>query len=439
MTAPGPLPAADRRRLLVLVGAALLLQLLILAAHDQGGMRPLVADEIRYHERALALSRGELVRPTFLWPPLQEAFLAGLYRLFGDAPAAERVVQGLLLLAAALLLRRLLLAAGASRVGADVGAALLLLDPQVAAFAQYLWPEVPHLFLFLSAAALLLLGEPRPGRLLAAGGCLGLALLAKSLLFPFVLPLAVVAAARGSGLPGRRRLLAAAAFLSGVALLLAPVSALHRARWGTWRIADSAAFNVLVGLEDPPSRTDWDSVPSRELAWWEASGATPEERDRATWARIRRKLDSEGVATVLSSQLRKQYVRLLDSSSFFTDQLPGGRWAGDRSPTPLTRGLRAWASFAHGAGLALLAAGVAAYPWRERWRQALLPALLLAYAAGLFLVLHVKTRYRVPLFPALAFFAAFAVTFASRSRRWPRLAVALAAGAGLVAVAFDLP
>src|SRR5690606_21491409 len=84
----------------------------------------------------------------------------------------------------AVLLRDLWRRLGGSVAAANAAAALFLLHPGIAAFAHWLWPELPHLFLLL-AALCLLARVPSATRGLAAGACIGLAILAKSLLSPF--------------------------------------------------------------------------------------------------------------------------------------------------------------------------------------------------------------------------------------------------------------
>lgn len=443
MTPSGASARLERIRPLLVLGCALALQLLIRLVHGSPFPRALVGDEVTYHARALEVAAGRLGDPTFLWPPLQEIFLGGVYALFGPGSPAVWAVQALLLVAAGLLLRRLLLAARLPAAAADAGMALLLLDPQVAAFAQYLWPEVLHLALALGAATLLLASRPSGRNAAAAGALAGAALLAKSVFLPLVPLLAAAAAWRAEpGTTAWRRLLRSACLLLAAGAVLLPFSARNRFLHGSWRIADSSALNAWVGLNDPASRTDWDSVVAVESSAYMASGPTPQLRSRATWAKVRAKLASDGLLPTLGSQARKQYARLLDRSSFFSDQLPGGRWGAGRDPTPLSDALGVFAAAAWATTLALGVAGLVVFPWRERLPAAALPAACLLYAAGVFLVFHVKTRYRIAFLPALLFFAAALVEKGPRlldpGQRLRTSAAGLLAGAA-VGLAFDLP
>ena len=81
--------------------------------------------------------------------------------------------------------------------------------------------------------------------------------------------------------------------------------------------------------------------------------------------------------------------------------------------------------------------GVFCGRWRERGRALALPAAFLAFNLGLFLFLHVKTRYRVAFWPALLVFAALGLDrlLDGEARRGGLAAGALLA-AGLLALAF---
>jgi hypothetical protein len=311
------------------------------------------------------------------------------------------LAQGLLLLGAGLALRALVRRAGGSALAGDVALALLLLDPQIAAFAHYLWPEVLHLALGLGATLLLTGATAWPGLALAGAG-FGLALLAKSLLGPFLPALLAVAFVRA-------RWKGALALLAGVTAVTAPVVASNGLRHGHWGIANSGPFNLWVGLTDLPGRGEIDSVVVPHGQAWLGWSHDPDERNALLLSAVREKLRTEGPLSLLAGQVPKQYVRLFDRESFFTDQLPGGRWHPAQAPTPLSRTLRIWALGAYAIGLTLAGLGLGVAPWRERARALALPATFLAYNLGLFLFLHVKTRYRVALWPCLLLFAALGV------------------------------
>lgn len=379
--------------------AAVALQAALFGLDRHGGGRVPWADEFMYWRAAgRVLERGDSGLE-LLWPPLHAWFLAAIRGLGGGAVAVALVQVGLLVLAA-LLLRGALAAAGAERRVADGGAALLLVYPTAGAFAHYLWPEVLHLTLVCLALWLLAGRRDDPRACAALGAVLGLTLLTKSLLGPLV-PLAVLAPA----LAGRRRLLRAGLVAATLAAVVAPTLWLNQRRHGSAVIASSARFNLWVGLNDRGTRELGDRSTLEALREWRESGATFAAREEATGRRIRELVAERGAGRILVDQARRQYFRLFDLSSFLTEQLPGGaihaRRRGYRDPPPLLAAAVAWSHRLVYPAVLLLA------PWglirglrrREPWAVA--AAMLLAYALLVFLFLHVKTRYRVQLLPAL--------------------------------------
>jgi hypothetical protein len=381
----------------VVVAAAL--QALLFALDTPARPRALWGDEIMYADLARRLAAGEDARIEALWPPAYPRFLAGLLLLGGGSFLLARCVQLALLVAAALLLRDLAARLTGSAAAGTVAAALLLLDPQVGAFAHFLWPEVPHLFLFLFAAWILVARGERPAWLAVVGVVLGLALLTKSLLGPF-LPVLLLPLVRGAGLRGARR---AALVVLAAAVTLAP-TVIDNARRGAPLIADSSRFNLWVGLNDRSRKDMVDEVVGDEYQRYLKSGETGAARAQVLDARIRGLVRERGVSALLRAQLARQYFRLLDKDSFLTDQLPGGAIArlgyGYRGAPPAAAALlRAWSYALYAAVLVGAALGFAAAPPRGPWHRVL--AAFLAYNAAVFLLLHVKSRYRVAFMPVL--------------------------------------
>jgi hypothetical protein len=408
--------------------AALLLQATLFWLEHQPSARRLWGDEVMYLDLAARQAHGEVAPIELLWPPLYPRFLAGLLWLGGGSRIPIELAQVCLLVLAALVVRDLAArAAHAPRAG-DVAAALVLLDPQLAAFGHYLWPETLHLALFLAALWLLVSRSERPSRLIAAGLLLGLALLAKSLLTPFV-PVLLVPLFRGGFWRGCRR---ASLVVLTLALVVAPDVLANGQRHGRYVIADSSRFNLLVGLLDRSRRNLVDEVVGDEFGRWKASAPDAAGRDAVLGARLRGLVETRGVLPLLQAQLGRQWFRLLHRDSFLTDQLPGGAIAnlgfGYVSPAPALAGwLRVWSYGVYTLALLLFWIGVASLPVRGDLARTLLA--FLAYNLLLLLFLHVKTRYRVQILPICHVFAGAAWTHALRAT--PR-------ALGLAALAFAL-
>ena len=392
-------------------------------------------DEIMYLDLAQRWARGEAARLEPLWPPLYPRLMAAMLEL-GDASLLTlRLLQVGLLLLAALALRGLAERLLGSATAGRWAAALFLLDPQVAAFAQYYWPEALHLALFLGSLWLLALHGRSWGAVALAGLLLGLALLAKSVLLPF-LPLLLLPLGFELGWrPG----LARAGLALGLALLVTAPAAISNGRHhGLWAVADSSRFNLWVGLNDRSRRNLVDEVVGDEYNRWRESAPDLAGRDRLLRERTAALVTQRGLPGVLADQLGKQYLRLFDRDSFFTDQLPGGAIVAQgygcvAAPARLARALRlaAWGLYAVvlvGASFGLARVARAPSPW--------LVALLLFLAGNLllFLGLHVKTRYRLGFLPVLDLLAAAAL---ARCGQPPR-AVGWLCGALLALLALGL-
>jgi hypothetical protein len=424
----------------VVLALALLLQAALLWMELRPEPRALWGDEIMYADLAARWSRGEPATLELLWPPLYPHLLAWARAIDGGL-VAVRLLQVGCLFAAALLWRDLARTFTGSAWAGDACAALLLLDPQAAGFAQFLWPEALHLALFAGVVWILVRRGASAPFLALAGALLGACLLAKSVLGPFVpvllLPLAWEAGPR-KGLP-RAAIVAVAC-----GLVVLPVMAAHARTQGAFVVADGARFNAWVGLNDRSRRNLVDEIVGLEYRRWQQSAPTFAERERLLDARIRAFVRERGVLAVARAQLARQYFRLFHHASFFTDQLPGGAIAaqglGYRGVSPAAAsafrayGAAAWALVLAGAGL-----GLAALPRERRAFVAMLLAFV-AYNLALFFVLHVKTRYRLAFLPVLDLLAAAGLAaLAGRGRALgplPQRAAGVAAAALALLLAF---
>ncbi len=421
-----------RTRAILLAGVVAQAVLLCMAHLPQA--RVLRGDERMYWHLALGISHAEWPAPNFIWPPLHSYLMGASLALFGVHRLPFELLQSGLFIVSGLFLRRLILMAGFGALAADGALALFLLDPQLASFAQYFWPEVPHLFLILGALVLLFSGQR--GRMFWSGVCIGLALLEKSIFMPFVPAFLAAAAFVSPELGWVARLGRALVLAAGVLLVIGPVVLVNGTRYGVWSVANSGPLNLWVGLNDPASRTDYDSVDAPAVR--EYRSLPVESRNPIMWSRISDKIHQEGAATILVHQLRKQYARLFDRNSFFTDQLAGGRWEPTLAPDARTQLGRLWAYLLYAVTLVLAAFGLFRFrAARDQWRLAI-PLAVIGYHLVTFLFLHCKTRYRVPLLPALIVLAALALDDPPRLDQRPRLIGGGLLALGLLPLAFPL-
>ena len=421
-------PARRRAAAFVFVALFVLEQALLWFAYYAHGAKALIGDEQTYHDTALAILAGGAWMPSSIWPPLQPLMLAALYGAFGAHVLVAQIAQTLLFIGCAALLRGLWRDLGGSVAAANSATALFLLAPEIAGYAHWLWPEIPHLFLLLATFRLLARARRAGGRdgghgasLLVpaalAGACVGLALLEKSLLSAFW-PLLLLAFARRARPWFAWR--GAAAFALALGLVTAP-ALLHGWRtYGAPTIADSSVYNLWVGLTDR-WRSDYvGDMGGVELPAFLASGATPRERNAVYLDKVRRYVADKSVAAVLVAQFDRQYFRLFNAKTLLVSQLPGPACAGHlsvyRTSPIVTQLLTVGNDAAHVLILAAAAFGVAC--WRRRIGMLhVIVALFLAYQLALFSLIHVKARFLLPMLPFLCGLAGDVLTRAVAPRR----------------------
>lgn len=365
--------------------------------------RILWGDENGYLDSAMRLLAGDPGWwPEPLWPPLYPQFLAGLLWFGGGSLTVVVLVQTALLAAIAVLLGDLTRRLCDSRAAGVAVAVMTLGYPPLAAFGHYLWPEVLHLFLF-SALLWLMVVRAKSRRWCAiAGIVLGLALLSKSLLMPFI-PVLLVTMVWGSR-PGHAALRAGLVLVTAAATV-APTLIANANRTGTPMIANSASFNIWVGLNDVGRRSFRHDVVWPEYQRWEASADTYADRDRILQSRIRQLIRDRGWFEVFKDQVSKQYFRLFHAGCYLTDQLSAGGAqrlsnAGYIGAGPVVSRVVKVVTVA--TILLLFAAAPAGLILggccSRRWIRALL--LFVLFNLAIFFWLHVKTRYRIQMLPA---------------------------------------
>lgn len=385
--------------------AALALQALLWASYYAFAPKHLVGDEVRYRDVALAIWQGHAPPADFIWPPLQTHLLAWLIGPLDGALWLAQGVQMLMLVAAGWALRQLWLRVDPTPGAANLALALFLTCPALMAFGLYLWPEPVHLLCLLGALWLLAAHAERRIGAVAAGAAIGCALLAKSLLagfWPVLLLFFVRRPWRAS--PWR----AALWFVAGVAVVAGPATVRGWLATGKPLVADSGEFNLMVGLQDT-YRSDYIRDHTGDfMRDYLAAGTTP--RARNAWAneRVDALVAAHGLPRLVEQRAGIQYFRLFSMKRTLASQLPGPACKGYLGAYVLPANwIRAvsWSTKLQYL-LLLVAAGFGLALWRRNNAATWVIVLFFGYQLALYLGLHVKARFLLPMLPFLCGLAA---------------------------------
>lgn len=206
-------------------------------------------------------------------PPLYGLFLAGIYRMFGHAPAIVRIAQAILGAITCWLIYHIgcKMGHGNARVGL-VAAGLFAIYPLFAFFPAVLMAETLLVFLTTASFACYLRfsQQSTPMRAMAFGAAVGLSALCKPVLLPWLLPVLAAWAWRAH-LSRTQRAARIAVIIGSAIAVIAPWTARNYALSGEIvPISANLGINLLVGAH-PESRGYYDNqidylAPYRALA-----------------------------------------------------------------------------------------------------------------------------------------------------------------------------
>jgi 4-amino-4-deoxy-L-arabinose transferase-like glycosyltransferase len=447
-TGPPPAPGSTQGERLAVAGlflSAFLLRLMHLQqlrAHDPFFGLPSV-DPRLYHEWAQAIGGDFLGSAPFFMAPLYPYTLALLYAVTGPDLLAARLLNCLLGALTCVLVWRLAREFFDRRVALLAGA-LIALYSMLIFYEGSLLAEnlIVPLTLGVVLTSVWALDDPRVARWLLAGAVLGLSATARQnlLLYAPLLLGWMAWSLRGRVAP-MRRLGLAAGYAAGIALLVLPVTLRNLVVTGDAAlIATSGGSNFYSG--NNPEANGAYRIPSRfprtqsddaaeQAAIYHATAEREEGRPLSA-SQASAYWFGQGLAFIRDhpgAWLRLEWRKL---RRFWN---AGEIW--NNRSYELTREF-SWVlrlplvNFGLLAPLALLGLGLTARDWRGLFPLHAMIAVTLATALALF----VLSRYRVPVVPLLAVFAAAAAVRLvedARARKWRALAVALVALAGMVA------
>ncbi len=394
--------------LLIVISVCINLALLTFYYWDNGS-KQLLGDEVYYQQLALQYANGENAYPNLLWPNLQAEWMSIVYRIFGEGLLAIQLIQIILWLLTGVIVYRIALSIKATSQYAIYALALMLLNPELMAFSHYLWAETIHLF-FFCVMLWGLICHPRNIIIVTISGIsLGLGLLSKLLLIPFIpISLALYIFLNRQYLFWKTIGLIAI-FLCSMYLTIAPTIERNREQFNAPMIADSTLFNIWVGLNDTGKTEHESEIVGEMFQDYMELGNTHQERNQVVKAEIELFMQSSDILSIGMHQLSKQYFRLFYYESFFLKQLPYQSapsypdfpiiWVGLIAIYVIGFYICSWLCAIYG----LATMSFETIDWR------LLFVLFLLYNLAIFFVIHSKPRYVIQLYPTVAIFGAVGI------------------------------
>ena len=367
-----------------------------------------LGDEQRYLNTGLSIAAGGDWHSNPLWPPMQPLLIALFAKIFNNPLLPLQIFQYCLLLLSGFVVRDIIWRETGNKTSAQISLAVMILYPSWLAYSQYLWPEIIHVLLFVSIIWLNKYKNHSTKWMLLSGLLLAVMILFKSLLILLVpilyLPLLFE-------LSWRQALLRISLSLLLALLVLAPAAMKAHKMTGGWMVSNSSMFNLWFGLNDD-RRQNFAHDKGRQIYQdYMDSGDSYKQRNEVFKDKALNKIKENGYVQTLLQQLSKQYFRLFDYQSFFSQQFQGDKAHNyknkyqHRSNEPLVTVVLIINTVFYWLLMLSLFVGTGL-----SFRHSIIAkqfALLLLYVLALFLLLHSKPRFRIPLLPVMAYASAY--------------------------------
>ncbi|VAW36171.1 hypothetical protein MNBD_GAMMA01-79 [hydrothermal vent metagenome] len=378
----------------------------------------LLGDEQRYLDTGLAIAAGGDWHPSPLWPPMQSVLIALFAKIFTNPLLPLQIFQYSLLLLSGFILKDIVFRETNNKLAAQLALAIMILYPSWLAYSQYLWPEVIHVTLFVAIIWINRYQYHSYKWMLLSGFLLGLAILFKSLLLLFVpflyLPLLL-------NLRLDKALLKMTLSILVATLVIAPAAIKAHKMTGSWMVSNSSMFNLWVGLNDNKRQSFTNDIAAPMYHTYMDSADTDAQRNLIAKDNAIEKIQRDGYINTLVNQLSKQYFRLFDYQSFFSQQFQGEKNDNyvnkykHRYDEPLVAIVLVFNNIFYLFGLIAMSFGLIVSIKKSVIAQQF--ALFLLYTLALFALLHVKSRFRIPLQPLMAFYAGYLYCYLN-SNNW---------------------
>jgi 4-amino-4-deoxy-L-arabinose transferase-like glycosyltransferase len=414
-------PIGPGRALLVVLTLALVVRLAGLAATSGLGAR--IVDEQHYLVLATNLADGRGFSgpsgPTSLRPPLYPAFIAAIWELTGTRSLQiVRVAQVGLALLTAMAAYALARDLWGARAGVWA-AAITSFYPSLLISNYLLLTEVLFALLVTAAtwAAVRLFHTGSAWAAAGAGASIALAALTRSVLYPFAPLLAVLLLAWGPA-PIRTRAGLAIVLLVAWAAVLAPWAVRNTRLQRVPVLVDTmGGMNLRMGnYEFTPLDRMWDAVSMAGDQSW-IVGLPPPPPGQGPWTEGQKERWARGqaVAYMLAHPLitiERALVKCGDFWALERDFIAGVQRGLYAPPPVATAAIAAAVTVSYPIVLVLALFGLARLT-RADWPAGWIPALVVLFVCALHSIVFGHPRYRLPLTPLMAVYAAPVLATAS--------------------------
>ena len=365
-------------------------------------------DEQRYLNTGLSIAVGGDWHTNPLWPPGQSILISLFARFFVNPVLPLQLFQYVLLLFSGFVVRDIVWRETANRVSSQLALAIMILYPSWLAYSQYLWPEVIHVTLFV---VIIWINRYRYNSykwMLFSGFILGIALLFKSLLILFV-PFLYLSSVLKLG--WKKALLTIVSSLLMAMIVMAPASLKAHKMTGGWMVSNSSMFNLWFGLNDDKRQNFTHDIGGVMHKEYMKFADNYQQRNEVAKNKALKKMKDEGYINTFIKQISKQYFRLFDYQSFFSQQFQGeksenylNKYSHHHNEV-LVKLLLLFNNLFYFILMLGMFFGVSVSIKKSLVAQQF--ALFLLYILALFVLLHTKPRFRIPLLPIMAFYSAY--------------------------------
>lgn len=368
----------------------------------------LLGDENRYLETGLSIASGEDWHNHPFWPPMQSIVIAIFAKIFNNPILPLQFFQYGLLILSGFIVRDITFRETRNQTAAQLALAVMILYPSWLAYSQYLWPEVIHVLLFVAIIWINKYKHQSYKWMLLSGLLLGLVILFKSLLILFIpflyLPLIINSEWKNNSMRIILSLLVAVVVMS-------PASFKAHKMTGDWMVANSSMFNLNLGLHDDSRQHFTHKIAGVHYKQYQSSSNSFKQRNIIVKQKAITKIKEAGYFNTFIQQFIKQYFRLFDYQSFFSQQFQGDEKDNYlskyqlRYDHPLVMLVLIFNTVFYCVIMIAMLLGLFVSVKKSIIAQQF--AWFLLYVLGLFLLLHSIPRFRIPLLPIMGFYSGY--------------------------------